>query len=397
MQFINIKSKINKAILSLGFISSMVVLLMGCDLNISLPSYNSLTPTSNLLKDVYKDYFSFGTAVTKSNIKKYSEILTHFNSVTAEYEMKWGQIEKKEGEYTYSSSDSIISWAKENDLKVRGHCLLWYKSLPTWVKEKNYNKAQALQAIDKHVKTTMAYYGDDVYCWDVLNEALKNSVKASELTSNNFYRTGNMTDAKEVDWYQIAGVDFVKHVFKSANEARIINNLEDVELFYNDYGLNDPNKREACVRLVKMLQDENIGIDGVGMQSHYRLSSYLKDKTKFLTNFEDSIKAFTELGVDVHITELDIRVFENDDVVQSFDTLPYEIEEQQGELYGELLRICREYASPWKEGAGKVTNVTVWGVADDSNSWSTDAHDEFPLLFNTEHEPKRAFYEIVSF
>ena len=230
MQLIN-KNLINMKLLSFGFIFTLVTLLFGCNINVSIPTSVSLTPTSTLLKDVYKDYFSIGTAVTSQNISKYSELLPHFNSVTAEYQMKWGQIEKKEGEFTYSSSDSIISWAEENNVDVRGHCLLWYKSLPTWVKEKNYTRKEALQAIDKHVKETVAYYGDKVYCWDVLNEALKNTVRADDLITGNFYRTGNMTDPKEVDWYQIAGVDFIKKVFRSANEAKIMNSLDDLKLF----------------------------------------------------------------------------------------------------------------------------------------------------------------------
>lgn len=393
----NLKKEANKNIFTIGFLTSMVALLVGCNISISTPTSSTLRPQSTYLKDVYKDYFTFGTAVQKGNLDKYSKLLTNFNSVTAEYQMKWGQTEKEENKFSYESADYIIDWAKENNVGVRGHCLLWYKSLPAWVKEKNFNKQQALDAIDKHVKETMEHYGNSVYCWDVLNEALKNTVTQKDLTNDTFYRTGNMTDPKQVDWYQIAGEDFIKQVFKSANDAKELYNLDDVALFYNDYGLNNPYKREACVRLVKMLLDSNIKVDGIGMQSHYRLSKYLEDRVEFLSNFEDSIKAFTELGVDVHITELDIRVYARDDDPKAFDKLPHDIEVLQGEMYGDLLEICRDYATPWKEEAGRVSNVTVWGVSDDKNSWATDSHEEFPLLFDEEHQPKEAFYEIISF
>ena len=56
------------------------------------------------------------------------------------------------------------------------------------------------------------------------------------------------------------------------------------------------------MRLVKMLQEEGIRIDGVGMQGHWGLNY---PKAEYI---EAAIDAYAALGVKVMITELDVDV-----------------------------------------------------------------------------------------
>lgn len=379
---------------SAAIAASLCLLFMaGCDPDPPAPS----VPSSNLLKDVYEDYFSVGAAVQSGSLGKYETILENFNSVTAETQMKWSRLEAEEGTYTYEGADAIIDWAQSHDTAVRGHCLVWYKSLPAWVLADGTTKEEALARIDRHVAETMEHFGSDVYCWDVVNEALKDTVTAADLERGTIWRTGDISGAETGDWYALCGTDYITQAFRSAAAAREEYGLDGVELFYNDYKLNDPAKREACVQVVEMLREEGLPVDGIGMQGHYRLSDYLADPEGFLDEFETSVKTFTGLGLDVHITELDIRVYASDDEPQEFDSLPYAVEEQQAEMYAGIFEVLRKYAAPWKDGAGCVTNVTVWGLADDSRAWDTAAHKEYPLLFNEALEPKQAYYAIISF
>lgn len=149
--------------------------------------------------------------------------------------------------------------------------------------------------------------------------------------------------------------------------------------------------------MVEMLRSECIAIDGIGMQGHYKLASYLADPEAFIGGFEESVKTFTGLGLDVHVTELDIRVYENDDAPEAFDSLPFTVARQQADMYSDIFAVLRKYSTPWKDGAGCVTNVTLWGVADDSHVWDTEAHKEYPLLFDENLQPKEAYYSIISF
>lgn len=354
------------------------------------------------LRDKYAGLFPVGAAVMTYSLERYEDILPHFNSITAENDMKWRLLEKTEGQPDYTTADALVAWAKEHDTAVRGHCLLWYKSLPSWLPAKVTDKQTALDVIDSHIKETMTHFGGDIYAWDVVNEALKNTVTQDQLERGEIWRTGtsevvSTASNTAIDWYELCGEDFIKQAFRSADETRKELGLENIDLYYNDYSLNNPYKREACVRLVKMLQREGIAIDGVGMQAHYRLPNYTKDKQKFLKDFEDSVKAFTELGVDVQITELDICVYASKDDKQEFDRLPLEVESAQAEMFGAIFDICRKYATPWKEGAGRVSGVTTWGVADLNNAHNTAMHREYPLLFSTDKTEKRAYYEIIDF
>ena len=46
-----------------------------------------------------------------------------------------------------------------------------------------------------------------------------------------------------------------------------------------------------------------------------------------------------------------------------------------------------------------ITGVTFWGIADD-NTWLSEfssGRKDFPLLFDTNHDPKPAFWAVVDF
>ena len=154
------------------------------------------------------------------------------------------------GEELIEGADAIIDWAQSHDTAVRGHCLVWYKSLPAWVLADGTTKEEAFARIDRHVAETMEYFGSDVYCWDVVNEALKDTVTAADLERGTIWRTGDISGAETGDWYALCGTDYITQAFRSAAAAREEYGLDGVELFYNDYKLNDPAKREACVQVV---------------------------------------------------------------------------------------------------------------------------------------------------
>ena len=359
------------------------------------------------LCDVYSDYFLIGAAVqTKKLIYNgYGELMPHFNSITAENNMKWKNLVKTKGVYNFDqsndSADDLMAWAKENGVAVRGHTLLWYKSMPTWLHDefdgKSYTpdtRAAAMSYINEHIETVMEHFGDDVYAWDVVNEALYNSINISNLVPTgqnpygNIWRTNdgmNDNDSDWVDWYKVTGgYYYIAEAFIKAGEVREKNGL-NVELYYNDYGLHNPNKRQACLNLLQMLRDNNAPIDGIGMQAHYKLNEYLEDKELFLKNFEDSIKAFINAGVDIQITELDIR-YEGE-----FND---RTEFLQAEMYGEIFKICRKYAKTDGVEHG-ITSVTTWGVYDGCNgAWAPNYNT---LIFGSDKTPKQAYYNIATY
>lgn len=343
-----------------------------------------------LLRDVYSDYFLIGTSCKKSKIEAQSDLLAHFNSVTPEYEMKWGIMEPDvKGEYNWAEADNVVAWAKDNGKVVRGHSLIWYQNVPAWLEEEATDKERTLELIDEHIETVMTHFGDEVvYCWDVVNEAIVDSPTAEQVASGDFYRTeendperfGDGFSSPRFDFGGMCGRDYVFQAFRSADRVCREYGYDDMKLFYNDWFMYVPLKRDAFVEMVGDMRAEGVRIDGVGMQCHLWLSDYLADKQTFLSDIEQAIKTYTALGLEVQITELEVIVGEN---------LSREQEEQQAELYGKVFEIFRKYASPWQEGAGCITNVTLWSMADDAAVKN--------YVFDINHKPKKAYYQITDF
>ena len=341
-----------------------------------------------LLCDVYSDYFKIGAATSSGSLKYEEDVLTNFNSITSTYEMKWGALEPQSGKYTYGGADRLMQWASEQDVSVRGHCLVWYRNVPDWVTEAAVDKQTALDLIDSHIRKTMTHFGDDViYCWDVVNEALVDDPTEEQLASGEFYRSrendpdrfGDGHTTKRYDFYGVCGRDYIWRSFSTADKVCREYGYDDMQLFYNDWFMHIPNKRDACVQMVKDMQADGVRIDGIGMQGHYWLSDYKEDKDAFVKNIEDAIKAYTGLGLDVHLTELEVIVGKS----------LFGKEKEQAELYGKIFDICRKYSTPWKEGAGTVTSVTLWGAVDTSEKKN--------YIFKSNHRPKKAYYEITDF
>lgn len=111
------------------------------------------TNKSDLLKDVYADYFPIGAAVAQYSIDNFgNDLMKHFNSISAENDMKWATIHPAEDRYNFTVADQLIEYAKENDMVVRGHTLVWNASLPSWAMEDNPSKETLLDRMREHIE-----------------------------------------------------------------------------------------------------------------------------------------------------------------------------------------------------------------------------------------------------
>src|SRR4030095_417977 len=194
------------------------------------------------LKDYYKDFFFIGVAVTPRALRtdEAQLILSQFNSMTAENAMKMGPIHPQENKYNWSAADSIATFAKANNLKLRGHTLCWHNQTPAWMfidsaTGKQVTKEVLLQRLKDHISTVVSRYKGIVYAWDVVNEAISDNKE--EYLRNSA-------------WYQICGEEYIAKAFQWAHEAD-----PNALLFYNDYNEIDPVKREKIIRLIKSLKD----------------------------------------------------------------------------------------------------------------------------------------------
>lgn len=323
------------------------------------------------LKAAYADYFKIGAAIEPYQLEgEHAEILKkHFNSLTAENVMKPETIQPEEGEFNFVGGDKIREFTKENEMVMRGHTLVWHSQVPDWFFEDQegdlVSKEVLLDRMRNHIEKTMEHYQGDIDSWDVVNEAIDPSS-----TETNGFRNSR--------WYQIAGIDYIKEAFIHANKID-----PEAKLYINDYSLlSDPAKRDIMYRVVKELLEDDIPVDGIGMQGHINIES------PSISTMEKSIEKFASLGVELQITELDMSVYTNNS--QSYESFSEELAVKQGHRYREIFNLFKQYAD-------SITNVTLWGIADD-HTWLTGfpvERNNWPLLFDQSLKAKPAFWGVV--
>lgn len=323
------------------------------------------------LHEVYREYFDIGAAVTPRTIVSHRDLLSqHFNSVTAENEMKFERIQPSEGKFAFADADSIMDFATLNGMKVRGHTLVWHNQTPRWVfVNKDGSPADrdtVLARMKEHIDTVVNRYKGKIYCWDVVNEVIDEESDAPLRPS---------------PWLDTIGEDFIAKAFEFAHAAD-----EDALLFYNDYNESDPAKCEKIVRLVKSLQEKGVPIHGVGLQAHWNVAQPDTD------HIRRAIEQYATLGLRIHVTEMDVSVFAWEDHSKIAQPTADMLELQRGR-YEQFFTILRSYKDV-------IDNVTFWGVADDV-TWLDDfpvrGRKNWPFVFDVDHQPKASFWSLTDF
>ncbi len=339
------------------------------------------------LKDAVGDKFLMGVAlnvnqssgVDTSSIKLVKQ---HFNSIVAENCMKCEVIHPEEDRYDFTLADQFVSFGEKNGMAVIGHCLIWHSQLAPWfcVDEKGNNVTPEVlkQRMKDHITTIVTRYKGRIKGWDVVNEAI--------------LEDGSYRKSK---FYEILGEEFIPLAFQYAHEAD-----PDAELYYNDYAMNMPGKREGVVKLVSSLKEKGIRIDAVGMQGHMGMDY------PDINEFEQSIVAFAGTGVKVMVTEWDMSALPT--VEQSAnisDTVAYQ---KMLNPYPETLpdsvskawnNRMKQFFGLFEKHADVISRVTAWGVSD-SDSWKNDfpvkGRHDYPLLFDRNYQPKPFVKEIMA-
>lgn len=344
----------------------------------SLKTTQSVQVATKGLKDYYKAYFPVGVAVTPRMLHGADSalIVGQFNSLTAENAMKMAPLHPKENEYFWNDGDAIAFFAKKHGLRLRGHTLCWHAQAPAWMfttaSGDTVTKEVLLQRLKDHVTTVVKHYKDFVYGWDVVNEAIDDR-------DDQFYRS--------TPWYRICGEEFIAKAFEYAHAAD-----PKAVLFYNDYNTENPKKRQKIYEMVKKLKEAGVPIHGVGLQGHWSVNNPSREE------LEKSIQLFSSLGLQVQVTELDVSVYAGRQGGQlirgqrrdSVATFTPEMEAQQREKYKMAFEVFRQYK-------GKLTGVTFWNLSDRYSWLDGRGRKNYPLLFDMERQPKKAYWDVVNF
>ena len=205
-------------------------------------------------------------------------INNEFTSITAGNGMKWDSTEPTLGQFNFSRGDEIVSIARANGEAIRGHTLVWHQQTPTQVQ--NLNATDLRAAMQNHITTVVTHYRGQLASWDVVNEA--------------FNDDGTM---RQSFWLQKLGTTYIADAFRAARAAD-----PNVKLYYNDFNIEGLGaKSDAVFTMAQSLKQQGL-IDGVGFQTH------LAVQFGFPTQMQQNLQRFADLGLDVAITELDVRM-----------------------------------------------------------------------------------------
>ncbi|MGX9883488.1 endo-1,4-beta-xylanase [Streptomyces sp. NPDC002276] len=294
-----------------------------------------------------------GTAVTGSKLTgSYGDIAgAQFSSLTPGNAMKWETVEPTQGSFNWSEADQIVAFARAHNQQVRGHTLVWHSQNPSWLTNGTWTSAQLSSLLQNHISTEVGRYKGEITAWDVVNEPFN---------EDGTYRS--------TLWYNGLGANYIAQALTWAHAAD-----PAAKLYINDYNVEGVNaKSTALYNLVKSLKAAGVPIDGVGLQAHLILG-------QVPATLQQNIQRFADLGVDVAITELDVRM-----------ALPADATKlaQQKADFKTVVAACAAVT--------RCVNITVWGFTD-SDSWVPGTFPGYGAAtpYDENYAPKPAYYGIA--
>ncbi|KAI0091083.1 endo-1,4-B-xylanase A [Irpex rosettiformis] len=288
----------------------------------------STAKLNTLAKAKGKLYFGSATDNPELTNTAYVAILsdsTTFGQITPGNSMKWDATEPTQGQFSWTGADQIVNLATTNGQVLRGHNCVWHNQLPSWVSSGSFTSAQLTSIIQNHCSTLVGHYKGQIYSWDVVNEPFND---------DGTWRTDVFYNTLGTDYIQIA-----LNAARSADPA--------AKLYINDYNIEYPGAKSTAMQsLVKTLKAASVPLDGIGLQSHFIVGS-----VPSTSSLESNMNAFVALGVEVAITELDIRM--------TLPTTPTLLAQQKTD-YTSVISAC--------QAVDQCVGITIWDWTD-KYSW----------------------------
>ncbi len=303
---------------------------------------------------------NFGTPAIESRFKKGTQwfrdtLVSEFNMTNTENALKMSNCEPRQGVFDFTLADTIMNFAKANNMKSKGHVLVYHIPTPGWLYARTnpnstnkFSRAELMAIVKRHIDSVVGHFKGRILEWDVVNETIMDSFTVGE------------SPLKHTFYQQIIGNDYIDSAFVWAHRAD-----PSAYLYLNDYsgeyfGSWEKAKSDSIYTFVKGLIARGIPIHGVGMECHIGNSANA-------TLFNSNIKRLGALGLRVSLTETDIMHSSADPATWT--------------------TLANGVASNWN-----ATSFITWGI-DDSASWM--GSDCGCLIWDSMHQAKPVVYNAV--
>jgi endo-1,4-beta-xylanase len=341
---------------ALVFVLAVAVFCLGWGAAVPEPALREAARESGML---------IGAAVRPAQLSEVayaSTLAREFNMVEPEDALKWEVVHPERQSFDFSQADQIVDFAIRHGMKVRGHTLVWHRQNPKWLTEGKYSSSELAEILEKHIRTVVGHYRGKIFAWDVVNEAF-DELHPGQLRSTIWRDEPGIGLAEN-------GSSYIERCFRWAHEAD-----PQALLFYNEAEADVVNpKSDAIYAMVRDFRQRGVPIDGVGFQMH------IANLDADVASISANIRRFTALGVQVHITEMDVAL-----PVDASGNARAEDLERQADIYREIAAACLSHPG--------CTAIQTWGFTD-KYSWigSHSKHAQGAALpFDRDYRAKPAY------
>jgi len=303
---------------------------------------------------------NFGTPAIESRFKKGTKwfrdtLVAEYNMTNTENALKMNNCEPRQGVFDFTLADTIMNFAKANNMKSKGHVLVYHIPTPYWLylrtnpnSTNKFSRDELMAIVKRHIDSVVGHFKGRILEWDVVNETILDSF------------TVGQSPLKHTFYQQIIGDDYIDSAFVWAHRAD-----PSAYLYLNDYsgeyfGSWEKAKSDSIYNFVKGLIARGIPIHGVGMECHIGNSANA-------ALFNSNIKRLGALGMRVSLTETDIMHSSTDPATWT--------------------TLANGVASNWN-----ATSFITWGI-DDSASWM--GSDCGCLIWDSMHQAKPVVYNAI--
>ena len=266
--------------------------------------------------------------------------------------------------FNFSYADKVYAFAKENNLSIRIHTIVWYRHVPKQLTDylENRRTEDKKRLTFKFIKAYIQCLEDrypDAYSMDLINEIAADPDEIRYLREEGKHEYVFDDEGVRIDeWYKLMGKHYYIELFRMAREVF----GDKIKLFYNDNNEGNREKQiifKTVIDNIKQYEKEH-GlklIDGFGMQCHFWGSE--EENRTFM---EEMFEQCSRFGVELQITEFDVNNHSTKEIQQS--------------IFNNFVQVAQKYG---------IEVLTTWGL-NDIVSW---LHEEDASLvdYNCDLKP----------